>query len=93
MSVLASQQEYLDALTRGERRVLDLLLRGFANNEIASELGTSSKTVRNQVTAVLAKFGVASRYQLMALFVSAPRPAAVLDRMARGNTAARGVRV
>jgi len=72
MSVLAPQQEYLDALTRGERRVLDLMLRGFANNEIASELGTSAKTVKNQVTSVLTKFGVASRYQLMALFVITP---------------------
>jgi pimeloyl-ACP methyl ester carboxylesterase/DNA-binding CsgD family transcriptional regulator len=51
------------ALTGREREVLELLARGLANDEIAARLGITSKTVRNQVSALFDKLGVSSRAQ------------------------------
>jgi pimeloyl-ACP methyl ester carboxylesterase/DNA-binding CsgD family transcriptional regulator len=50
-------------LTGREREVLELLARGLANDEIAERLGITSKTVRNQVSALFDKLGVSSRAQ------------------------------
>jgi pimeloyl-ACP methyl ester carboxylesterase/DNA-binding CsgD family transcriptional regulator len=50
-------------LTGRERQVAELLARGLSNEEIAGQLGISAKTVRNQVSAVFDKLGVASRAQ------------------------------
>lgn len=41
--------------------MLRLLTGGCTNTVIAQRLGVSAKTVRNQVSAVLAKIGVSSR--------------------------------
>jgi DNA-binding NarL/FixJ family response regulator len=41
--------------------VLRLLAAGLTNAVIAQRLGVSAKTVRNQVSAVLAKVGVPTR--------------------------------
>jgi pimeloyl-ACP methyl ester carboxylesterase/DNA-binding CsgD family transcriptional regulator len=51
------------ALTAREREVLELIARGLANDDIAARLGITSKTVRNQVSALLDKLGVSSRAQ------------------------------
>jgi predicted ATPase/DNA-binding NarL/FixJ family response regulator len=48
-------------LTPRERQVLHLLVEGHSNPEIATALFISDKTVRNHVTAILAKLGVESR--------------------------------
>ena len=48
-------------LTDRERRVLDLLAAGRTNDAIARELHVSGKTVRNAVSALYAKLGVADR--------------------------------
>ena len=50
-------------LTAREREVLELVSRGLSNPEIADHLGTSPKTVRNQVSALFDKLGVTSRSQ------------------------------
>jgi pimeloyl-ACP methyl ester carboxylesterase/DNA-binding CsgD family transcriptional regulator len=50
-------------LTARERDILELLARGLANDEIAERLGITSKTVRNQVSALFDKLGVSSRAQ------------------------------
>ena len=50
-------------LTAREREVLELLARGLANDDIAERLGITSKTVRNQVSALFDKLGVSSRAQ------------------------------
>lgn len=60
----------LAALSPRERSVLAQVARGRSNREIARELGLAEKTVKNNVTAVLAKLGVGSRTQA-ALLVQA----------------------
>jgi len=53
----------LDQLTTRERDILDHLSRGESNTVIARNLGVSEKTVRNQVSTVFTKLGVADRVQ------------------------------
>lgn len=48
----------LPELTDREVEVLDLIARGMRNNEIASALFLSEKTVRNHVSNIFAKLGV-----------------------------------
>jgi DNA-binding NarL/FixJ family response regulator len=48
-------------LTEREREVLSLIAQGFKNNEIATKLVLSPKTVRNHITNILSKLQVADR--------------------------------
>jgi DNA-binding CsgD family transcriptional regulator len=50
-------------LTPRERRLLDLLRAGKTNAEIAAEVFISEKTVRNHLSSVYRKLGVANRAQ------------------------------
>jgi DNA-binding NarL/FixJ family response regulator len=54
------------ALTERERRVLELVGEGLSNREIAERLFLAEKTVKNYVTAVLAKLGMQRRTQAVA---------------------------
>jgi DNA-binding NarL/FixJ family response regulator len=54
-------------LTDREREVLDLVARGLPNAAIAARLFLSDKTVRNNVSACLAKLQVASRAEAVAV--------------------------
>ena len=56
----------LEALTEQERRVLDLIGEGLTNRQIAERLFLAEKTVKNYVTAVLAKLGMERRTQAAA---------------------------
>ncbi len=56
------------ALTSAESAVLDHLLQGASNADIARARGASPRTVANQVASLLRKLGVASRYELMARY-------------------------
>jgi two-component system, NarL family, response regulator LiaR len=57
------QEPGVDALTARETDVLRLVAGGFANKEIAVELGIGEKTVKTHVSNVLSKLGVQSRTQ------------------------------
>ncbi len=50
-----------DALTEREREVLDLLVLGLTNKEIAERLVISPNTVKRHLKAVFAKLGVSTR--------------------------------
>jgi two-component system response regulator DegU len=50
-------------LSEREMEVLACIVRGMSNKEIASMLGISHQTVKNHVTSILRKFGVADRTQ------------------------------
>lgn len=56
----------LDSLTGQERRILELLADGLTNREIARELFLSDKTVKNYVSSLLTKLGMARRSQAAA---------------------------
>lgn len=59
--VIAAQCPRLERLTNRERQVLELLTSEHRNDEIAEQLGLSGQTVRNCLSAVYRKLGVASR--------------------------------
>lgn len=53
----------LDALTARETEVLNGVARGLSNRELAKLLRIAEKTVRNHLTTVFSKLGIASRAQ------------------------------
>ncbi len=65
----------LTRLTGDERSLLDLLLEGKLNKEIAADLDISIRTVQFRVTGLLKKMGVRSRTELVHGLVIAARKA------------------
>jgi DNA-binding CsgD family transcriptional regulator len=51
-------------VSRREQEVLDCILQGAANKEIAAKLNVAERTVKFHVSSLLAKFGVADRIAL-----------------------------
>ena len=54
-------------LTSREIEVVQLLVRGQSNAEIAAQLGIQLQTVKNLLSALYAKLGVSTRLQLVLL--------------------------
>ncbi|PWH11811.1 MAG: DNA-binding response regulator [Anaerolineae bacterium] len=50
-------------LSDREMEVLELVVEGRSNKEIATQLGISHQTVKNHITSILRKFGVEDRTQ------------------------------
>ncbi len=63
----ADVRQPLAGLTHREREIVDGLVAGRTNGEIAASLFISDKTVRNALTRIFDKLGVRSRTQAMAL--------------------------
>jgi DNA-binding CsgD family transcriptional regulator len=55
----------VEGLTRRERDVLRLLVRGNTNRQIAAVLGLSTRTVESHRANLMAKLGLASRVELV----------------------------
>ena len=55
-------------MTQAERRVLELLVRGLSNREIAEELHLSVNTIQTHLAHAYEKLGVQNRSQLLARF-------------------------
>ena len=51
-------------VSRREQEVLDCILQGFTNKEIAAKLNVAERTVKFHVSSLLAKYGVADRVAL-----------------------------
>ena len=66
-------------LTRRERQVLDLVVRGLTNGQIAERLGLSGKSVSNMVSTILGKMGVNDRVEAAALARELLRPPRAAD--------------
>lgn len=66
----------LAALTRRERVLLEHIRRGLTNREIGERMFLAEKTVKNQVSRLLAKLGVQRRTQAAVLATRARRPEA-----------------
>ena len=74
---LASLLLRLHGLTRRERQVAELLMRGLTADEIAERLYISRFTVQDHVKAIYSKLGVTSRVELLMLGCGrVPAPAA-----------------
>lgn len=58
------------SLSKRERDVLRLLVRGQNNAEIAAELGIATRTVECHITHILQKLGVTSRQQAIAWVIN-----------------------
>ncbi|MBS46086.1 MAG: DNA-binding response regulator [Nocardioides sp.] len=63
----------LASLTNQEQRILALIGEGMTNRQIAEEMFLAEKTVKNYVSAMLAKLGLSSRTQA-ALFAAKRLP-------------------
>lgn len=64
----ALAQHRTDSLTATQLTVLELVLAGLSNQQIAGELGLAHGTVKNAVSAIMLKFDVRSRPHLISLF-------------------------
>lgn len=64
-------------LTTREKEVLDYLVQGFHNLEIAQKLGISSHTAKAHVSSILHKFGVKTRTSAVRI--------AVMEKMNKCN--------
>lgn len=62
------------SLTPAERTIVNLVTRGFSNQELASARGASRRTVANQLTKAYRKLGVRGRRELCALLALEHRP-------------------
>jgi DNA-binding CsgD family transcriptional regulator len=63
---LAAQAASVQALTRGERRVMLALIEGLTTQQIAARFGRSTNTIRNHTRRVFTVMGVRSRSELTA---------------------------
>ncbi len=67
----------MERLTPKEREVLNCLVKGYRNHEIASQLSMSFHTVKAHLNSIYRKFGVENRVQ--ATFVAMQNPDEFLD--------------
>ena len=63
----APRTDALSALDARDLEILDLLVRGLPTSQVAARLFLAPKTVRNRVSDMLTKLGVASRDEAIAL--------------------------
>jgi len=73
-----------DRLTPKELRIVALIVQGFKNKEIATQLGTTEQVIKNYLRNVYDKIGVSDRLEL-ALFTIHHR---ILNEAAAATTAA-----
>lgn len=63
LATTSSADPRLRSLTPQERRILALVAQGLTNRQIGAELFLAEKTVKNYITAMLAKLGMERRTQ------------------------------
>jgi DNA-binding NarL/FixJ family response regulator len=56
-------------LTPREREIVDAMLEAASNKVIAARLGISEQSVKNRLTALYRKLGVASRLELVLMLM------------------------
>jgi two-component system response regulator DevR len=66
----AGHDDPTENLTPSELKVIELIGEGLSNREIAERLGVVEKTVKNHITAILAKMGLRRRTQVTAWVAS-----------------------
>jgi DNA-binding NarL/FixJ family response regulator len=61
--VFEEDEQFFAPLSPREMEILELVIQGMSNREIAYHLGISHQTVKNHMTSILSKLGVADRTQ------------------------------
>jgi DNA-binding NarL/FixJ family response regulator len=61
--IFSADDRFLDPLSPREMEILELVIQGMSNREIAYNLGISHQTVKNHMTSILSKLGVSDRTQ------------------------------
>ena len=74
------EDERLASLTPQERRILDRIAEGRTNRQIGEELFLAEKTVKNYVSNLLAKLGMARRTEAAVFAAKLAERRAALDR-------------
>lgn len=69
---LTDLQTRMASLTRREREVLDLLLQGKTNKEMAEQLGLSLRAIEDRRARLMKRMGAASTVELVSLVKSLP---------------------
>jgi DNA-binding NarL/FixJ family response regulator len=59
------RRQIMDILSRRETQIVDALIAGCTNKEIAQRLGVSDQTIKNQLTTLYRKVGVSGRLELV----------------------------
>lgn len=67
---IATGPALADTLSPAEREVVQDVLAGLANSEIASKRERSARTIANQLASIFRKLGVGSRFELTARLVA-----------------------
>jgi DNA-binding NarL/FixJ family response regulator len=70
-AVAAPRTDALGALDARDLEILELMARGLTTSQVAGRLYLAPKTIRNRISAILAKLGVASRQEAVAMARSA----------------------
>lgn len=61
--IFEEKGQFFAPLSPRETEILELVIQGMSNREIAYNLGISHQTVKNHMTSILSKLGVADRTQ------------------------------
>jgi DNA-binding NarL/FixJ family response regulator len=61
--IFEEEGQFFAPLSPREMEILELVIQGMSNREIAYNLGISHQTVKNHMTSILSKLGVADRTQ------------------------------
>lgn len=67
VAVILESDDNTRSFTPREAQILNMIAQGLTNGEVGRKLGISSKTVDNHRTRIMAKLGVNSRAQLLAV--------------------------
>jgi DNA-binding NarL/FixJ family response regulator len=70
-AVAAPRTDALGALDARDLEILELMARGLTTSQVAGRLYLAPKTIRNRISAILAKLAVASRQEAVAMARSA----------------------
>ena len=73
LELTAGKNKGLESITQREQEVLDLILQGVTNSQIAARLGISTGTSRNHIYHIYNKIGASSRKELVKMLESSVR--------------------
>src|SRR4051812_17821189 len=84
-AIAASRPDLLSSVSQAQQRVLELLLAGLTEPQIAERIGRSRHTVHDHTKAIYAALRVCNRVQLVLLFSSPGVPAPALQPVQRAT--------